>query len=96
MGGIDFNNTPVTNWVYQGITDPLKHRVGDTVKVKSLEWYNNLKDKRFHMEHNHCVYFTKEMSQFCGKEVTISRVDSEDKTYHIKEFKNYWVDGMFE
>ena len=44
-----------------------KFKVGDVVKVKSLDWYNKHKGENGYIivERNHP--FTEEMKKFCGK-----------------------------
>lgn len=73
----------------------MKHKVGDKVRVKSLDWYNTNKN------HNGYITgldetFVDEMSKFCGKLVTINSVTK--YFYHINEdeYKYNWTDAMFE
>lgn len=69
-----------------------KFKVGDKVRVKSLEWYQyEYKDEEEKLS------FTSKMSDFCGVVVTIETVSCD--SYTIKEdykFKFGWQDYMFE
>lgn len=79
----------------------MKYKVGDKVRVKSLEWYNANKDEDGDVpliqmcdsKYN----FVTEMSRFCGKTVTINNV-SHRGYYDIKEDDCcfYWTDEMFD
>lgn len=81
------------------------YRVGDKVRVRSLEWYYNKKAKAA----GQVIWagtntFTSDMSKFCGEVVTISSVVDEGTRkgvieYFIEEegaIKHYWTDEMFE
>lgn len=48
----------------------MKYKVGDRVRIKSFEWYNENKDKNGNV---HCgdKVFDDYMSVFCGSVVTI-------------------------
>lgn len=70
-----------------------KFKVGDKVRVKSLEWYQyKYRDEDVKLS------FTTTMLDFCGKVVTIETIG--DGFYYIKEdnseFKFLWQDYMFE
>lgn len=74
----------------------MKHKIGDVVRVKSLNWYNANKN------HNGNVTglgetFINTMSKLCGKLVTISAI-TKYSYYHISEdkYKYNWTDDMFE
>ena len=69
-----------------------KYKVGDMVVVKSLDWYNNNKDCDG-VVRVPCV-FVSEMTRFCGKFVTIRRVNS--RCYDIEGNSFSWSDEMFE
>ena len=51
----------------------MKYKVGDKVRIKSLDWYNKNKDKTNEIECG-SVYFISDMAVFCNKIVTISSV----------------------
>ena len=78
----------------------MKYKIGDKVRVKSLDWY----EKNKNYEGDVCLRaftdssynFTNTMSEWCGKVVTILSVDN--KYYDIVEdsCEWYWTDEMFE
>lgn len=69
--------------------------VGDKVKIKSLEWYNDHKSNDGNVD---CGYdiFTEDMSTLCGKTMTIKKVL--DDYYYLVDDENVynWTDEMFE
>ena len=79
-----------------------KYKVGDRVKIQSLEQYNKYKNRYGNINYG-CeteILFTSEMSSFCGQVVTITRVRYIGcvRFYYLEEDKgvHLWVDGMFE
>lgn len=72
----------------------MKYKVGDKVKIKSLDWYNANKNKYWNVS----VYYTfvKQMSPFCGKTAIIR--EKRDRVYKIDLDKGEWnwTDEMFE
>lgn len=50
----------------------MKLKEGKKVKIKSLDWYNNNKDKDGAIDIG--PVFIKPMSKFCGKYVTINEI----------------------
>lgn len=74
----------------------MKHKVGDKVRIKSIDWYNRKKDEKG------CVYvndlcFGPEMSKLCGKEAIITQCDESDSTYRTNLHEFYWFNKrMFE
>lgn len=72
----------------------MKYKVGDKVRVKSKEWYDENKDENGYVPVTN--YFTKQMSKFCGKIVIIDEVFN--SFYRIKNDKDNWclTDEMFE
>ena len=52
---------------------PLKYKPGDVVVIKSIDWYNDNKDENGNVVLPY-IDFTKSMSHFCGKAVTISSI----------------------
>ena len=76
----------------------LKYRQGDTVIIKSKDWYeaNKEKDGYIHFTET-SVGFTKHMSEFCGKVTTVREVTPQD-TYRldIDDGKYYWHDEMLQ
>ena len=77
--------------------ETLKFKVGDKVRVKSLEWYNS-EQKNFVGSIIKGAGFRKEMSKYCGKEITIKSIIeiAENYYYIIEEDKDYWEDWMLE
>ena len=80
----------------------MKYKVGDRVKIQSLERYNKYKNRNGDINYG-CeteILFTSEMSSFCGQVVTITRVRYIGcvRFYHLAKDKgdHLWVDGMFE
>lgn len=75
-----------------------KYNVGDKVRIKSIDWYNENKDEDGIVELSTHI-FTPGMSQFCGKVVTIEDVfeDIDDNVvYYIEEIDYDWTDEMIE
>ena len=62
----------------------MKFKVGDKVRIKSLDWYNTFKDEDGVVD---CGLwcFDKKMSRFCGKIVTICESDDMFDWYRIRE-----------
>lgn len=79
----------------------MKYKVGDKVRIKSLEWYNSNKDNDGNVpliEMCDALYnFVEDMHCFCGKIVTIHNVCHRGY-YDIKEDDCcwYWTDEMIE
>lgn len=78
----------------------MKFKVGDKVRVKSLEWYNASKDKSgdINSDNGDESVFTEDMPQYCGKEYNVSEVCATDGGYYIlEECKGWqWCDYMLE
>lgn len=79
----------------------MKHKVGDKVRIKSREWYDMNKSMFLDIENTRIkdsLLFTKEMSQYCGKEAKISSYVNQDFGYKLDIDKGYfsWQDWMFE
>ena len=75
------------------------YKEGDKVKIKSLDWYNENKDKDDSVI---CLYsyFDKDMSKFCDKIVTIKSLHG---CHNVKAFRiieddgySWWSDDMIE
>ena len=67
----------------------MKYNVGDKVRIKSLDWYNENKDKTGDVPCGE-YDFVSDMSVFCGKILTID-VDFGYETYLMKEDHNGFV-----
>lgn len=77
----------------------MKYKVGDKVKIKSLDWYNANKDKNGSV--NTDAIFIPEMSLHCGKIVEIIEVEilkdgSIDYYLDIDNGEYNWTDDMFD
>lgn len=73
-----------------------KYKVGDKVRIKSLDWYNENKDEYGYIDYG-CYMFFPCMSKFCGKTFEIAEVYS--NCYHVKELDAKtleWTDEMIE
>mgnify|MGYP003309175316 FL=1 len=73
----------------------MNYKVGDRVKIKSLDWYNENKDETDDIECSNNIWFYKEMSKFCGKVMTISHVRADHYTM-VEDLVGYWTDEMIE
>ena len=76
----------------------MKYNIGDKVRVKSLEWYNNAnKNKTGDIKCQGIAYFSHPMSEFCSRIVTINKI-FELGYYKIQEDDQIfaWTDDMFE
>ena len=75
----------------------MKYKVGDKVRIKSLDWY---KENRNNINEVKCgvSVFIPAMTTHCGHIRTISKVFEIPKVYHILEDKNLytWTDEMIE
>ena len=75
----------------------MKYKIGDKVKVKSLDWYNQNKDEFGEVKCGGYI-FPYPMTKHCGKTVTIRCVNTKDRYYVIYEDDGYrsWTDEMIE
>ena len=72
----------------------MKYKVGDKVKIKSLDWYNANRDYSGNVECGF-YHFIKEMTKYCGKILTIGEVYRNE--YELQEGENFiWTDEMFD
>lgn len=72
----------------------MKYKVGDKVKIKSLDWYNDNRDYNGNVECGF-YYFIEEMTKYCGKILTIGEVYRNE--YELQEGENFiWTDEMFD
>lgn len=71
-----------------------KYKVGDKVRIKSLDWYNQYKDVTGCV-FLHKVIFSPEMAVLCGKIVTIQEINF-NESYGIGESNYAIVDDMIE
>ena len=73
----------------------MKYKVGDKVRIKSLDWYNENKDETDDIECTNNIWFYREMSKFCGKVMTIFFVGVDYYTM-AEDLVVYWTDEMIE
>ena len=74
----------------------LKYKVGDKVRIKSLDWYNANKSKSHGTVACGNKYFEYDMKKWCGKTMTILEAY---QTFYLMEedwAKNSWTDEMIE
>jgi hypothetical protein len=80
----------------------MKYKIGDRVKIKSLDWFND--NKRVSDNSVVCESkrsFTEHMSKWCGQEVTIMSIEPSPMygdyyTIDIDSGAYRWDDGMLE
>ena len=73
----------------------MKYKVGDKVRINSLDWYNANKDETDDIECSNNIWFYRGMSKFCGKVMTISHVRVDHYTM-VEDLVGYWTDEMIE
>ena len=72
----------------------MKYKVGDKVRVKSLEWYDiNYADGGFTIDGN---WFDADMSVFCGKVANVKSVSHDFYELDIDGGSWCWYDWMLE
>ena len=75
----------------------MKYKVGDKVRIKSLDWYYDNRDR---IDEVACgnTNFIPDMVKYCEEIITISSVLPTLKVYHIKEDSGMfnWTDEMIE
>ena len=78
----------------------MKYKVGDKVRIKNLDWYNQNKDEDDNVpliESTNSDYnFVEAMRGFCGKVMTISSVNSYYYDMAEDDGDYYWTDEMIE
>ncbi len=71
----------------------MKYNVGDRVRIKSLDWYNENKTIHGDIWFDNAV-FVGGQSLYCGCELTIRLVTKD--SYYVVENDYYWTDEMIE
>lgn len=73
----------------------MKYKAGDRVRIKSIDWYNENKNKYGNIN---CGYmpFTSEMSIYCGEVLTICDIKEEFSYYNMKKCEYQFTDEMIE
>lgn len=79
----------------------MKYKVGDKVKVKSLEWYNANKDEDGNVSNGADYWLIPSMAKHCGMKGTIVNGSKCLETYDISfdginVSKFFWQDYMLE
>jgi hypothetical protein len=72
----------------------MRYKVGDRVRIKSLDWYNENKDE-FGVSCS-TQRFTPNMSWYCGKILIISCIIESKGCYKMLDAYYYWTDEMIE
>ena len=76
----------------------MRFKVGDRVKVKSLQWFNENHDDDYNVVFADGWHFSKPMSNFCGKELIIENIfyATNPPHYIMKDNMFRWTDEMIE
>ena len=74
----------------------MKYKEGDKVRIKSLDWYYKKCDDFGNVDCGF-YYFTKYMTEFCGKEATIKDIYRNNRFSISEDLGRYiWTSEMFE
>lgn len=76
-----------------------KYKIGHKVRVKSIDWYNNNKDRFGSVAiGDKKPKFTYAMSKYCGQVLTVDDLSEYDGEYYMIEDDGVyvWADEMFE
>ena len=72
----------------------MKYKVGDKVKIKSLEWYNRKAlDYGFTIND---ILFDHKMSEYCGRLAVIEKLGAAYYKIDIDNGEWFWYDWMLE
>lgn len=76
----------------------MRFKVGDRVKVKSLQWFNENSDDDYNVVFANGWHFSEPMSIFCGKELIIEKLSySTNPPHYVMEDNIFaWTDEMIE
>jgi hypothetical protein len=75
----------------------MDHKVGDTVRIQSQEWYDAQKDENGFVHHsNSSMVFNSYMQKRVGKLAKVVSVDFGSYTLDIDNGKSYWQDWMLD
>ena len=79
----------------------MRFKVGDRVRIKSIDWYNKNKDNYGAIYAGNGFGFWKKMVRHCGEimKITSVKVDPEDSNkgfYFMENSDEKWTDGMIE
>ena len=75
----------------------MKYKVGDKVRIKSFDWYNENRDSLGDVDCG-CEIFIEEMAQYCGKIMTIFKTFDDDTYVMAEDVEDeyFWCDEMIE
>jgi len=73
----------------------MKYKIGDTVYIKSLDWYNDNKNYGVYVK-SYNFFFDKHMQHFCGKSAIIKDIDRDAYKINLDDRIFFWEDYMFE
>lgn len=77
----------------------MKYKVGDKVRIKSIDWYNKNKDMNNWVSMKYSTkVFNLGMSRLCGMTATILSIQEEFGSYKIDRdnARFFWTDEMFD
>jgi len=75
----------------------LKHGIGDTVQIKSREWYDKNKDKNGDVRFGFGKEpFISKMAVYCGQKAWIKKDDVGDYELDVDRGGWFWNDLMLE
>jgi hypothetical protein len=77
----------------------MNYKIGDKVKIKSLEWYNTNKDEEGNIifeKNGYYVYFSKYDVEYCGKVMTISDISNNCYIFKEAQMPYLYCDEMIE
>ena len=74
----------------------MKYKVGDKIRIKSIDWYNENKNERNEIifENNPHWRFVANQSAYCGQIATITAVGK--TSYRLESIPWNWTDEMIE
>lgn len=74
----------------------MDYKIGDKIKIKSLNWYNQNKDDNGDIVCENRGIFVPPMSKYCGKEATITSILTAHAYYlDIDNGTWIWNEDMF-
>ena len=73
----------------------MKYKVGDKVRIKSIGWYNDNKNKYGNIKCG-SLLFTSDMRIYCGVVLTICAITGEVQYYQMKKCEYLFTDEMIE
>ena len=73
-----------------------EYKVGDIVRIKSLEWYNKTKDPHQNIQVTGELTFLSSMSKYCGKVARVTHKTACSYRINIDNGLLYWSSYMFE